>query len=72
MTTIKVTPRNKKEKLLIKTFFKAMNLEIEEVEDNEITNPVILERLHNLHHNYREENYITIDPKNVWKSILSK
>ncbi|TDX84578.1 hypothetical protein [Epilithonimonas xixisoli] len=69
MTTIKVTPRNKKEKLLIKTFFKAMNLEIEEVEDNEITNPVILERLARLREN-RKENTIRIDPKNVWKSIM--
>lgn len=74
MTTIKVRPRNKKEKSLIKTFFKALDLEIEETQDNdtEITNPVILERLHKLHHEYKEENYIRIDPKNVWKSISSK
>ncbi|MGC4129032.1 MAG: hypothetical protein QM564_05590 [Bergeyella sp.] len=60
----------------LKTILKAFGvkkLKVEEkTNDTEITNPVILERLHKLHHEYKEENYIRIDPKNLWKSISSK
>lgn len=71
MTTIKVRPRNKKEKSLIKTFFKALDLEIEETEDNdtEITNPVILERIERLRKD-RKNNTIQINPDKLWESIL--
>ncbi len=72
MATIKVKPRNKKEKSLIKTFFKALNLEIEEIDENkEISNPIILERVNKLHNEFDENNYITIDPKNLWESMKS-
>lgn len=73
MEEIMVRPQNKKEKTLIKIFFKALNLEIEEREEttSDITNPVILERLERIRKD-QEGNTIRIDPKNVWKSISSK
>ena len=73
MEVIMFRPQNKKEKTLIKIFFKALNLEIEEREEttSDITNPVILERLERIRKD-QEGNTIRIDPKNVWKSISSK
>ena len=73
MEEIMVRPQNKKEKTLIKIFFKGLNLEIEEREEttSDITNPVILERLERIRKD-QEGNTIRIDPKNVWKSISSK
>ena len=73
MEVIMDRPQNKKEKTLIKIFFKGLNLEIEEREEttSDITNPVILERLERIRKD-QEGNTIRIDPKNVWKSISSK
>ena len=73
MEEIMVRPQNKKEKTLIKIFFKGLNLEIEERDEttSDITNPVILERLERIRKD-QEGNTIRIDPKNVWKSISSK
>ena len=73
MEVIMDRPQNKKEKTLIKIFFKGLNLEIEERDEttSDITNPVILERLERIRKD-QEGNTIRIDPKNVWKSISSK
>ena len=73
MEEIMVRPQNKKEKTLIKIFFKGLNMEIEERDEttSDITNPVILERLERIRKD-QEGNTIRIDPKNVWKSISSK
>ena len=73
MEVIMFRPQNKKEKTLIKIFFKGLNLEIEERDEttSDITNPVILERLERIRKD-QEGNTIRIDPKNVWKSISSK
>jgi ribosomal protein S20 len=72
MTIISVKPRNRKEKSLIKTFFKALNLEINESEENEITNPELLKRIDLLENNYKKENYKVIKSENLWETILSK
>ncbi|MFT4061349.1 MAG: hypothetical protein QM642_03220 [Edaphocola sp.] len=55
---------------MIKTFFKALDLEVEETEDNdaEITNPVILERIERLRKD-RKNNTIRINPDKLWESI---
>ena len=52
---------------------KAFDVEVIE-QNNEITNPEIIERLEKHHKNfqdaaYREENYTQVDAKNIWADI---
>ncbi len=73
MTTLTVNIKNISQIAIIKKILKAFDVEVIE-QNNEITNPEILERLEK-HHNhfqepdYREENYTKVDSKNIWRDI---
>ena len=76
METLTIHIKKKSDVSLIKRFLKALNVEIEE-ESKEITNPEILKILKDLEENknnpdYIEKNFKTINPKNVWESIMSE
>lgn len=73
MTTLTVNIKDISQTTIIKKILKAFDVEVIE-QNNEITNPEILERLDKHHENfqnpvYREENYTKVDTKNLWAAI---
>lgn len=74
MTTLTVNIKDISQIALIKKILKAFDVEVIE-QNNEITNPEIIERLEKHHKNfqdavYREKNYTKVDAKNIWADIL--
>lgn len=70
MTTLTINIKDISQTSLIKKILKAFDMEVIE-QNNEITNPEILERLEKHHKNfqepaYRKENYTKVDPKDIW------
>jgi len=73
MTTLTVNIKDISQITIIKKILKAFDVEVIE-QNNEITNPKIIERLEKHHKNfhkpaYREENYTKVDTKNIWADI---
>lgn len=73
MTTLTVNIKDISQIAIIKKILKAFDVEVIE-QNNEITNPELIERLEKHHKNfqnpaYRKENYIKVDPKNIWADI---
>jgi len=73
MTTLTVNIKDISQTTIIKKVLKAFDVEVIE-QNNEITNPEIIERLEKHHKNfqdatYREENYTKVDAKNIWADI---
>ena len=73
MTTLTVNIKDISQIAIIKKILKAFDVEVIE-QNNEITNPKIIERLEKHHKNYqkltyREENYTKVDTKNIWADI---
>lgn len=73
MTTLTVNIKDISQTTIIKKILKAFDVEVIE-QNNEITNPKLIERLEKHHKSfqkpaYREENYTTIDTKNIWAHI---
>ena len=73
MTTLTVNIKDISQIAIIKKILKAFDVEVIE-QNNEITNPEILERLEKHHKNfqepsYRKENYSKVDTKNIWADI---
>lgn len=73
MTTLTVNIKDISQISIIKKILKAFDVEVIE-QNNEITNPEIIERLEKHHKNfqqsaYREENYKKVDTKNIWADI---
>lgn len=73
MTTLTVNIKDISQIAIIKKILKAFDVEVIE-QNNEITNPEILERLEKHHKNfqepaYRKENYTKVDTKNIWADI---
>ena len=73
MTTLTVNITDISQTTIIKKVLKAFDVEVIE-QNNEITNPEIIERLEKHHKNfqdatYREENYTKVDAKNIWADI---
>ena len=69
-TTLTVNIKDISQITIIKKILKAFNVEVIE-QNNEITNPEIIQRLEKHYKNfqnpaYREENYTKIDTKNIW------
>jgi len=68
MTTLTVNIKDISQTAIIKKILKAFDVEVIE-QNNEITNPEIIERLEKHHHKnfqdsaYREENYSKVDTK---------
>lgn len=73
MTTLTVNINDKSKLALIKKILKAFDVEVIE-QNNEITNPEIIQRLEKHQNNfqdpaYREKNYTKVDPTNIWADI---
>ncbi len=73
MTTLTVNIKDISQISIIKKILKAFDVEVIE-QNNEITNPELIERLEKHHKNfeepdYREENYTKVDAKNIWADI---
>ena len=73
MTTLTVNIKDISQITIIKKILKAFDVEVIE-QNNEITNPELLERLDKHHKNfqnpvYREENYTKLDAKNIWADM---
>lgn len=73
MTTLTVNIKDISQISIIKKILKAFDVEVIE-QNNEITNPEIIERLDKHHKNfqkptYRKENYTKVDTKNIWADI---
>lgn len=73
MTTLTVNIKDISQIAIIKKILKAFDVEVIE-QNNEITNPEIIERLENHHKNFknpvfRAENYTKVDTKNIWADI---
>jgi hypothetical protein len=73
MTTLTVNIKDISQIAIIKKILKAFDVEVIE-QNNEITNPEIIERLEKHHKNfqepaYREKNYTKVDAKNIWADI---
>ncbi|MEC5167430.1 hypothetical protein RCH18_003186 [Flavobacterium sp. PL11] len=70
MTTLTVNIKDVSKISIIKKILKAFDVEVIE-QNNEITNPEIIERLEKHQNNfqnpaYREERYSKVDTKNIW------
>lgn len=73
MTTLTVNIKDISQTAIIKKILKAFDVEVIEQND-EITNPEIIERLEKHQENfqntaYRKENYVKVDTKNIWADI---
>ena len=73
MTTLTVNIKDISQIAIIKKILKAFDVEVIE-QNNEITNPEIIERLEKHHKNfqdatYRAKNYTKVDTKNIWADI---
>lgn len=73
MTTLTVNIKDFSQIEIIKKILKAFDVEVIE-QTNEVTNPQIIEKLEQHFENfnepsYRQENYIKVDSKNIWKDI---
>lgn len=73
MTTLTVNIKDISQIAIIKKILKAFDVEVIE-QNNEITNPELIERLDKHHKNfqepaYRKENYTKVDTKNIWADI---
>jgi hypothetical protein len=73
MTTLTVNIKDISQIAIIKKILKAFDVEVIE-QNNEITNPEIIERLEKHHKNfqdaaYRAKNYTKVDAKNIWADI---
>ena len=73
MTSLTVTIKDISQIAIIKKILKAFDVEVIE-QNNEITNPEIIERLEKHHKNfqdaaYRAKNYTKVDAKNIWADI---
>ncbi len=73
MTTLTVNIKDISQITIIKKILKAFDVEVIE-QNNEITNPELIERLEKHRKNfqkpaYREENYTKVDSKNIWADI---
>ena len=73
MTTLTVNIKDISQTTLIKKILKAFDVEVIE-ENNEITNPEIIEKLEKHQENfqnpaYRKEHYTKVDTKNIWADI---
>lgn len=73
MTTLTVNIKDISQIETIKKILKVFDVEVIE-ENNEITNPEIIERLEKHQKNfqnpaYRDKNYTKVDTKNIWADI---
>ncbi|MFV7237013.1 hypothetical protein [Flavobacterium sp. ZB4R12] len=73
MTALTVNIKDISQIAIIKKNLKAFDVEVID-QNNEITNPEIIQRLEKHHKNfhkstYRDENYIEVDTKNIWADI---
>ncbi len=73
MTILTVNIKDISQTSIIKKILKAFDVEVIE-QNNEITNPELIERLEKHQKNfqkpsYREENYTKVDVKNIWSDI---
>ena len=73
MTTLTVNIKDESKISIIKKILKAFEVEVIE-QNNEVTNPEIIERLEKHQNNfqdsaYRKENYSKVDAKNIWIDI---
>ena len=73
MTTLTVNIKDVSQISIIKKILKVFDVEVIE-QNNEITNPEIIQRIEKHHKNFkelgfREENYTKVDPKNIWADI---
>lgn len=73
MTTLTINIKDISQIPIIKKILMAFDVEVLE-QNNEITNPELIERLEKHHQNfqepdYREKNYTKVDPKNIWADI---
>ena len=74
MTTLTVNIKDISQTTIIKKILKSFDIEVIE-QNNEITNPEIIERLEKHHKNFRdsanrEENYTKVDTKNIWNNLI--
>lgn len=70
MTTLTVNIKDISQIAIIKKNLKTFDVEVIE-QNNEITNPELIERLEKHHKNFQDsahrgENYTKVDPKNIW------
>ena len=73
MTTLTVNIKDISQISIIKKILKVFDVEVIE-QNNEITNPELIQRLEKHHNNfqkrvYRKENYTKVDTKDIWVDI---